>query len=406
VSQTRVLERCASFVRQVLSVASSSLPDNLVQEGNSLIGILDDLITQRFDSYATSLQVNSPSPHNQQDEYRHFLRFVLGDEGCAVLQAVGSTGYGRLSDLKRFSGVDSKLLTNTGVKKLYSYGLIYGEPYFVLTSRGGTAYQLLTGELPLPSKKDGRMFTPVAPEELIQTFVERLKKNPPIPGGEFMVLRTIYLERLYDLPSLKKSPVIKAYFENTKELEDACDRLMERSLIRAVRDGGKAFVLSPTGRAVASVMFGKDVRRKADKDADSGRSNWIDRVVSAFETAGYRVYRRGDNEQPVIWGLNGQQLDFDLIIVRDRKKQGVLFAPFDDKVSREKFKNKVQEICEAGCDLFVIGPTKNAVERAKTEAFDWVGRATRNRVFTMTFGTMYDVINNDLETIEVAPNSA
>lgn len=402
-TETRVLERCASFIRQVLA-ESSKLPEQLVEEGYSLIGSLDDILTRRFDDPQPSGPADSPARvstrYSSSNEARVFVQFVLGEEACAVLRAVGEGGYGRLSDIRRFADKDSSLLTNEGLQRLFSLGLLYGVPYFFLTSRGVAAYTLLTGKKPVPSKKEGRLFSPVPVEELIEALRERFKQSPTLSGGELLVLRTIYAERLYKISLLEKSQVAKAFFRTRKELEQACQDLRRRSLVSLT--GKDGILLSSLGRVVAEAMFEKEVDAHSFRERKASKQNWVDRLIEHFEGEGFRVYRRG--EHPKVWGANGTLLEFDLLLVRDRRKKGILFPPFEDEASRKQFRETLDLLMQSEHNLFVVGPGKKSVERAKVEVFDWLARIRRNRVFTMRFGTMYDVFNGKLEEIVVEPN--
>lgn len=394
---TRTAEKCLSFIRQVLSECANSLTPELTGEGNTLVVELEQLVTGEQNaqpSKASSLSLSAVE--------RDLLRFVVGGPSWDLLSCVAEEGYGRLADIKRFAG---QKIPNTGLdsawERLFRLGLLYGENYSYLTSRGVAVYEAVSGKRAKPSKRDARLFEPADLQESVEILKERLTSLSPLSGGATLVLKQLTERKGYKLRDLRSDPLIKAYFVNPDELEKAIAELKTQGLV--ARPNPSTILLTPLSRMVAeSILRGFLIKptRKGDltrKTETTG--SWIDELIAHYESEGYRVTK--GSEHPGLWGHDGELIHYDLYLRSDRKETGVLFPPYSEEASRAWFRNTLDKIMRAGHTLNVIGPSHAALERAKREVFDWLARMDKRRPFQMRFATIAMLKAGDVEELFV-----
>lgn len=402
-SNGRLYEQCLSFVRRVLAEASPVLTKGSVEQAESLIAALNTAIR------SSTLDEDKNSPHtpkqdvvvNQTD--RRLLELALGEEARALLIAVGTEGYGRLGDIRRHMEPISKrnLFTEEGWKRLFSFGLLYGQNYAFLTSRGVRIFMVLTGKEPRPSKKGERLFPPAPLRESVDAVTDRLKDTLPLPGSEIFLLRVIYTNKVYNLRSLKAEKSVKHFFYSNDEIASTLSSLRERGLV--VLRGDKGIVLTPLGRELSICLWGQRNSRTRFGTEPGRQTTWMDEVIQHFQKAGYRILRK--DQAVEVFDKGRKTVSYDMVIVSGKRREGILFPPFEDKRSVEEFRQKIDTILRHSHSLKVIGPSTVAIERAKKVFFNWLAKHGRTKHFQAVFCTKQQVLTDNPEIIAIEPSA-
>ena len=276
-----MIERCHSLLEEINPVLRLESVDPDLKERATVL--LDDLgeVVRQF--RAKNRMILIPD----RGIYRDFVRFVLGGTGAKLVECVGSQGYGRLADIERFSGIEFRYPPRSVWRRLHALGILYGKEYSYLTSRGVTAYKILTGNHPVPSKKDARTFDPIPEEKCIEDLTLKIVTHPPISPGALILIKALGTDRIYDVSTLRSHALTKAYFKSDQEWDEAFNEIKKARLVVVSDDEG--VVLTRLGRYVWSVFFGDD-RPGDDSSAPSRRrTGWVEDLAAHYTKQGYRI---------------------------------------------------------------------------------------------------------------------
>lgn len=333
--------------------------------------------------------------------YAQFVSFVLGDAETALLRVVGEHGYGRLSDIERYSDVHIPQDPRKAWKRLHSLGLLYGKDYSYLTSRGASAYRILTGKNPVPAKKDGRKHIPSPSETCVHELGLKIRYRLPLSSGASLILKLLGNSRVYMVGHLATHPVCQSFFRHDGEFDRSLQELRRRNLLYL---DDERIVLTPLGRLVWNLVFYDD-RKHRDKSSHIN-PKWVDDIIAYFQQQGFRVKQRSEQNGFVL--PNGRKIFLDLVLIRDRRIIGVLFPPMsDDPAARRWFLNMLTDVSNLFQEIYVVAPTTDALEYGKRSIFHWIAekRGTLKSGFTIIFATHSSLREGKEEKLHVSPKT-
>ena len=256
-----------------------------------------------------------------------------------------------------------------------------------------TAYKILTGNHPVPSKKDARTFDPIPEEKCIEDLTLKIVTHPLISPGALILIKALGTDRIYDVSTLRSHALTKAYFKSDQEWDEAFNEIKKARLVVVSDDEG--VVLTRLGRYVWSVFLGttdpETIRPPRLAGVPVG-SKTLRHITPSRVTGSAKTSTSGTRRFALTCTLsvaNGPLASFTRHLTEEARVSGSYASSM--------------QFMRHGMTFYVVGPTTASVERAKQVAFQWAASKLLRRELVMHFATVQDVLNDREETVHLKP---